>query len=67
MQQRHILYILLLRIFLVQRYLAICPAEAIPSVEATQTIYWIHAHLFTILQQCKGNGSCVWKAGSPYD
>jgi hypothetical protein len=35
----------LLRILLVQGYLAICPA-AIPSIEATQTIYWIHAHLY---------------------
>jgi hypothetical protein len=40
---------LLLCILLIQGYLAICPA-AVPSVEATQTIYWIHAHLFTTLQ-----------------
>jgi hypothetical protein len=59
---------LLLRILLVQQYLAICPAEAIPSVEATQqSIGFMHIFL-QFFRQCKGNGSsCVWKAGSPYD
>jgi hypothetical protein len=43
---------LLLCILSVQGYLAICPA-AIASVEATQTIYRIHAHLYNSSRNVK--------------